>query len=56
MARNDYCYCKGVRCAIKTFCARYVEGLRLPEGNWWWIEQCDEEDRNGYIKTKENDE
>jgi hypothetical protein len=48
--KNDFTYCKGDRCALKEHCVRYVDGLRLPEGSWWWMTDCGTE-REGYIDT-----
>lgn len=53
---QDFTYCLGKNCTIKEYCVRYKEGKRLPDGNWWWMEQCDEETRDGYINTKDNEQ
>lgn len=46
--KNIFTYCKGKCCAIKEHCVRYKEGLGLPEGNWWWMEDCSD-NRPAYI-------
>ncbi|MBQ8969219.1 MAG: hypothetical protein IJ064_05765 [Bacteroidaceae bacterium] len=45
---NDFTYCKGSRCVLKEHCTRYLDGLKLPDGNWWWMQDCGE-NRTGYI-------
>lgn len=56
MAENSYSrdfqYCKGVGCPLRERCVRYVEGLGLPEGNWWWQYDCGE-DRNDFLPKSE---
>lgn len=51
MANSDITYCKGNRCALREHCVRYVEGLSLPDGNWWWMDNCDETIRDGFVET-----
>lgn len=46
---NDFTYCKGNGCAIREHCVRYLEGLELPDGDWWWMMNCDELNRDGFI-------
>lgn len=36
----DYTYCKGEDCAKRDQCWRYVQGKKLPAGNWWWMMNC----------------
>ncbi len=48
---HDFTYCTGKGCTLKSHCVRYLEGLRLPEGTWWWMESCGEQ-REGYIIDK----
>ena len=50
MANDFFTYCLGTRCGMKANCSRYVEGRRLPNGDWRWMEHCDVETRDGYIK------
>ena len=46
-----YTYCEGDSCVLKEHCTRYLEGLRLPDGNgWWWMKSCEDE-RDGYINA-----
>lgn len=37
---RDYTYCKGEGCSCCDKCWRYVQGKSLPEGNWWWMMNC----------------
>ena len=43
-------YCSGYKCALRTTCARYVDGQRANDGAHTWIQSCDDETRDGYIK------
>ncbi len=40
---SDFMYCKAVGCPLRERCVRYVEGQSLPEGSWWWQNDCGEE-------------
>lgn len=51
MTKDDYCYCKGVGCPLRDRCVPYVEGKRLPAGDWKWQHSCGEE-RNGFLPIK----
>ncbi len=42
MYNVDFKYCTGVGCPLRERCVRYVEGLSLPEGDWWWQNECGE--------------
>lgn len=46
---NDFAYCKGKQCALREHCVRYLDGLKLSDGNWWWMESCNDITRDGYI-------
>lgn len=50
---RDFCYCKGRNCRLRDLCKRYLEGTRINEdaGNYWWIDNCDEETRECYIRN-----
>ena len=39
---KDFMYCKGIGCPLRECCVRYTEGNKLPEGNWWWMNDCGE--------------
>lgn len=52
MAKSDFTYCKGERCALKEHCARYLNGLKLSDGDWWWMSSCNTEIREGYINVE----
>ena len=39
---NHFKYCHGIGCPLRERCVRYTEGLSLPEGNWWWMNDCGE--------------
>lgn len=39
---RDYTYCKGQDCDRCEQCWRYVQGKKLPEGNWWWMMRCED--------------
>ena len=39
---KDFMYCKGIGCPLRERCVRYTEGSKLPEGNWWWMNDCGE--------------
>lgn len=43
MASQDFRYCEGVGCPLRERCIRYIEGQKLPEGNWWWQLDCSDE-------------
>lgn len=59
MANLDITYCKGKKCGIRDSCKRYLEGRSIAEAlavtflhpdYTWWMENCNEENREGYIK------
>ena len=35
--KKDFCYCNGVRCSIRKWCVRYVDGLKAKKepGHLW---------------------
>lgn len=47
---TDIDFCKGVNCALKEHCKRYLSGLHYREDNnpHWWFDSCDEE-RSMYL-------
>lgn len=45
-ANCDFTYCQGIGCPLKERCVRYVEGLMLPDGNWWWQIDCGDSRRS----------
>lgn len=47
-ANKDFVYCQGIGCTLKERCIRYIEGLQLPKGNWWWQIDCGE-DRSSFL-------
>lgn len=51
--KRDFTYCKGIGCAIKESCVRYIDGLvaMQDEEQHWWMEDCGEY-RDGYINSK----
>lgn len=50
--KRDFCYCKGVRCAIKQWCVRYLDGIRaMSEEGHWWMDECNE-NREAYIQSE----
>lgn len=48
---DDMTYCQGKGCSLRESCLRYVEGKPLSEGFHWWMQHCDPEFRDGYIKA-----
>lgn len=46
MESKEFKYCYGVGCPLRERCIRYTEGKKLPEGNWWWQNDCGEEYRD----------
>ena len=54
---NDMTYCNGKSCALKTKCRRYLDGQRIltgrEESQWYWMDNCDPELREGYWPMKE---
>ena len=58
MAYNtDITYCNGKGCLLHNQCHRYLEGQRImnsrEEGQHYWMDHCDEENREAFIKTKQ---
>ncbi len=55
---RDRTYCKGQGCAIKESCIRYNEGKGIDPSaqGYWWMEQCDVENRTGYKPSHDNPE
>ena len=51
MAKYDFTYCKGYRCALKNHCVRYRDGQAIhveEANNFWWMDDCGDE-RIAYI-------
>lgn len=46
MESKEFKYCYGVGCPLRERCVRYTEGKKLPEGNWWWQNDCGEDHRD----------
>ena len=55
MANRDVTYCNGRGCALRGQCRRYVDGQRIminaerDEGQYYWMESCNEETREGFM-------
>ncbi len=54
---RDITYCNGKNCALKTGCRRFTDGQRIlnshEEAQWYWMENCDPEMREGFVKNDE---
>ncbi len=54
MANRDITYCNGKGCGLRERCRRYVDGQRImtsrQEGQYYWMDHCDEEHREGYVE------
>ena len=59
MANRDVTYCNGKDCALREQCRRYVDGQRImanaerDEGQYYWMDHCNVEIREGYVQTTE---
>jgi len=57
MENKDFTYCNGKGCALKDQCRRYQEGQRIIANvngdthQYWWMDNCNEENREGYINN-----
>lgn len=53
MSNTDIAYCKGKGCALKESCMRYTVGNSIDPNTegFWWMENCNPEDREGYRPT-----
>ena len=49
---RDVTYCRGKKCNLRQHCVRFKDGERImnDDGSYWWMDHCDEETRDGYIK------
>lgn len=54
MANTDITYCDGKGCALRDQCRRYEQGQRIKnsreEGQYYWMDHCDVETRDGFLK------
>lgn len=55
MSDNNFFYCYGIGCPLSNICVRFVEGIKLPEGNWWWQYDCGS-DLSGFLPANPADE
>ncbi len=59
MANTDITYCNGKGCVLRIHCKRYQDGLRISANRngdtnqYWWMDNCNDESRDGYMPTKE---
>lgn len=55
MANKDFTYCQGKGCALQSQCKRYLVGQRIVNGHegdineYWWMDHCDIESREGFV-------
>ena len=55
MANRDVTYCNGKGCVLRGQCRRFVDGQRIivnaerDENQYWWMESCNEETREGFV-------
>lgn len=58
MANRDITYCNGKGCMLKNQCKRYQDGQCIianhngDTNQYWWMDNCNEENRDGYISTE----
>ena len=54
---RDITYCNGKNCLLKDRCRRYTDGQIIlnsrEESQWYWMDNCDPETRDGYWPMKE---
>ena len=54
---RDITYCNGKNCLLKDRCRRYTDGQSIlnsrEESQWYWMDNCDPEARDGYWPMKE---
>lgn len=56
MANIFITYCDGRGCALRERCRRFVDGKRIKQnregdtGQYYWMEHCDIETREGYAE------
>lgn len=53
MANSAFTYCYGIGCPLSNLCARFVEGRKLPQGNWWWQYDCGS-NHSGFLFMSDN--
>ena len=52
-------YCNGKGCVLRNQCRRYLDGQRIianhngDTNQYWWMDNCNVENRDGYIQTKD---
>ena len=57
MTNKCIAYCNGKGCGLRNHCRRYQEGQRVYNNRdddaiqYLWMDNCDPENRDGFIKT-----